>query len=109
MQATVIIIGGAEPAIDHIVHVAGVHDLAAQWGREDAQNNINMQGSVYFTLGSPQWEAYNEAYNHEMAKRIMRPLHDMEEAQAEYDERQVARLPLRWAALWAGEDEGVFG
>jgi len=36
---------------------------ATQFGQEDARKGLDMQGSRYFIIDSPEWLAYNEAYN----------------------------------------------
>ena len=45
-------------------HIYGVTvvQAAKQFGREDAANNVSMQGSMYFPLGSPEYYLYNIAY-----------------------------------------------
>lgn len=36
---------------------------AATFGQEDAQQGRDMRGSTLFLLDSPEWQAYNAAYN----------------------------------------------
>lgn len=44
-------------------------DLAAKWGREDALEGNDAQGSVYFPLESPAWHSYNSGYAAGLAVR----------------------------------------
>lgn len=42
---------------------------AAQFGQEDANAGVDMQGSRYFIIESPEWLAYTAAYQQAAPKK----------------------------------------
>jgi hypothetical protein len=120
------------------VRVVSQAQAAKQFGREDAAQKAPMQGSMYFTLNSPEYYLYNIAYKtynvplsidwrwllayHERLSEGATPVEAYDYADvvafciaagAPLDMAQatadVTTNGIRYAVPWTGEDEGVFG